>query len=60
MKKTGIFLAQETMETCGISCILMALTAFGKIRKPQRSLLDEKSTEAVFSSTVPIVPALKT
>ena len=48
MKKTGIFLAQETMETCGISCILMALTAFGKIRKPQRSLLDEKSTEAVF------------
>lgn len=48
MKKKGIFLPQETMETCGISCILMALTAFGKIRKPQSNLLDEKSTEAVF------------
>ena len=48
MKKKGIFLSQETMETCGISCMLMALTAFGKIRKPQPVMGDEKSTEAIF------------
>ena len=47
MKKKGIFLPQETMETCGISCMLMTLTAFEKIRKPQTAMGDEKSAEAV-------------
>ena len=48
MQKKGIFLPQETNETCGISCILMALTAFGRIKKPQMSAMDEKSTESIF------------
>jgi len=48
MKKKGIFLHQQTGETCGIACILMALTAFGKIRKPTPSLHDEKSAEEIF------------
>ncbi|MBR5289165.1 MAG: hypothetical protein IKU34_11355 [Clostridia bacterium] len=48
MKKKGIFLPQETNETCGISCMLMALTALGKIRKPKPAMGDEKSAEAVF------------
>ena len=48
MQKKGIFLAQQTNETCGISCILMALTAFGKIKKPKENLMDEKSTESIF------------
>lgn len=48
MKKKGIFLRQETTETCGISCILMALTAFRRIHKPESSVMDEKSIEASF------------
>lgn len=48
MQKKGIFLPQQTMETCGISCILMALTAFRRIRKPEPSVMDEKSIEASF------------
>lgn len=48
MKKTGIFCPQQTKETCGISCILMALTAFGKIRKPKEAVMDERSTESIF------------
>lgn len=48
MKTKGIFLPQETMETCGISCILMALTAFNKIRKPKPVRSGEMSLEALF------------
>ena len=48
MQKKGIFLPQQTNETCGISCILMALMAFGKIKKPRENLMDEKSTESIF------------
>ena len=48
MQKKGIFLPQQTNETCGISCILMALLAFGRIRKPAPSVMDEKSAEASF------------
>ena len=48
MQKKGIFLPQETNETCGISCILMALTAFGRIKKPQPAAMDERSTESIF------------
>ena len=34
MQKKGIFLPQQTNETCGISCILMALLAFGQKKLP--------------------------
>ncbi|MBR5226159.1 MAG: peptidase C39 family protein [Clostridia bacterium] len=48
MQKKGIFLPQETNETCGISCILMALMAFGKKRRSELSVMGEESAEAIF------------
>ena len=34
MKKKLRFFRQHSMETCGISCILMALDYYGKVKYP--------------------------